>query len=207
MSKELFTKYYRENSWNGKESLSGPGSDYEQTKYLIPELQIMLKDFSIKSMLDAPCGDFNWMKRIDLSGIKYFGGDIVKEMINKNADRFASKNVKFDVVDIVNDALPKVDLIMVRDCLVHLPNADIFKALKNIKNSGSKYLLTTNFMWKSHKNNNDIPVGAWRRINLQQDPFNFPNPEQIIIEGNIQSHDRDKTMSLWNIKDIPDYEN
>jgi len=62
-------------------------------------------------------------------------------------------------------------------------------------------------MWKSHKNNNDIPVGAWRRINLQQDPFNFPNPEQIIIEGNIQSHDRDKTMSLWNIKDIPDYEN
>lgn len=206
MTKDLFTKYYKENSWRGIESLSGPGSDYEQTKYLIPELQIFLKNFNIKSILDAPCGDFNWMKKIDLSGILYTGGDIVDEMIKQNNKKYKNKNISFEIIDIVNDNLPKSDLIIVRDCLVHLPNSDIFKALKNIKKSKSKYLLTTHFSWRSHVNNKDIPVGAWRRINLQESPFNFSLPKYTIIEGNIQSYDRDKTMSLWEIKDIPDYE-
>lgn len=205
MSKELFTKYYKENSWNGKESVSGPGSDYEQTKYLIPELQAMLELFNIKSMLDVPCGDFNWMKRVDLTGIKYIGGDIVNEIINKNISNYRKKNINFDVINIVTDELPKSDLVMVRDCFVHLPTKDIFSALDNIKSSGSKYLLTTHFTWRSVRNNTDIPVGSWRRLNFQQDPFNFGMPEYTIVEGNIQSNDRDKTMSLWKISDIPDY--
>lgn len=205
MSKELFTKYYQENSWNGKESLSGPGSDYEQTKYLIPELQILLNTYNIKSILDVPCGDFNWMKKINLDGINYKGGDIVDQMISRNRKKYSANNISFDTINIVEDNLPKVDLIMVRDCFVHLPNHNIFSALNNIKNSKSKYMLTTHFTWKSNINNNDIKVGAWRRINFQQDPFNFPLPEYTIIEGNIQSNDRDKTMSLWKIEDIPDY--
>lgn len=205
MSKELFTKYYRNNSWQGKESVSGPGSDYEQTKFLIPELQIMLKDFKIKSILDVPCGDFNWMKQIDLHGIKYIGGDIVDELIIRNNKKYKSKNVVFESIDIVNDALPKADMVMVRDCLVHLPTEDVFKALNNIRNSGSKYIFTTNFLWKALENNKDIPVGGWRRLNLREKPFNFPIPEHIVVEGNIQSNDRDKTMSLWKISDMPEF--
>lgn len=205
MSKELFTKYYKENTWRGQESVSGPGSDYEQTKFLVPELQILLKRFNIKSILDVPCGDFNWMKNIDLNGINYTGGDIVSEMVKKNNKRYRKNNVNFELIDIVNNSLPQNDLIIVRDCLVHLPNKDVITALKNIKQSRSKYLLTTNFSWRSLQNNKDIAIGAWRRINLQQLPFSFPNPEYVIIEGNIQSNDRDKTMSLWQIKDIPDY--
>jgi SAM-dependent methyltransferase len=206
MSKEIFTKYYEENSWNGRESLSGPGSDYEQTKYLISELDILLKTLPIKTMLDVPCGDFNWMRKVNLDSIKYIGGDIVNKMIKNNNKRYGDKNISFEVIDIVNDSLPKSDLIMVRDCFVHLPNSDIKKSINNIKNSKSKYLLTTSFTWKSHKSNNDIVPGYWRRLNLEHEPFNFPFPQQIIVEGNIQSNDRDKTMSLWEIKDIPGYE-
>lgn len=206
MSKDLFTEYYKNNTWSGKESLSGPGSDYEQTKYLVPELDIMLKYLNIKSMLDIPCGDFNWMKNINLEKMSYHGADIVEPLINKNNKKYKTNNISFSVIDIVNDKLPTVDLIMVRDCLVHLPNNDVFKALKNIKDSKSKYLLTTNFLWNHKEDNQDIAVGDWRRINLQKTPYNFKYPERIIIEGNIQSYDRDKTMSLWYIKDIPDFE-
>ena len=84
MSKELFTSYYKNNTWAGVESLSGPGSDYEQTKFLVPELEIMLNDLNIKSMLDIPCGDFNWMKNVDLSLINYHGADIVDNVIISN---------------------------------------------------------------------------------------------------------------------------
>lgn len=205
MSKDIFTDYYKNNSWSGKESVSGPGSDYEQTKFLIPELDIMLKYLNIKSMLDIPCGDFNWMKRIDLSKISYHGADIVEPLIKNNNKKYQKTNITFSVLDLVNDKLPMVDLVMVRDCLVHLPTEDVFKALNNIKNSGSKYLLTTNFLWNHQEDNHDISVGQWRRINLQKNPYNFKYPERIIIEGNIQSNDRDKTMSLWYIKDIPDF--
>lgn len=203
MRKQVFTNYYHKNFWQGKESVSGPGSDYAQTKFLIPELQIMLKDLNIKSMLDAPCGDFNWMKNVVLDNIKYRGCDIVEEVIKKNKKKYRSKNVRFSTLDIVEDKVPEVDLILVRDCFVHLSNEDIFKALNNIKNSNSRYLLTTHFTWKHLDNNYDIRVGDWRRVNLCESPFNFPSPEKIIIEGNIQSNDRDKTMSLWQIKDIP----
>lgn len=205
MTKDLFTDYYKNNSWNGKESLSGPGSDYEQTKFLIPELQILLGNLKINTILDVPCGDFNWMKRIDLDGISYHGADIVEEVIKNNTKRYASKNIKFSSIDIINDTLPKSDLIMVRDCLVHLSTDKVFKALKNIKNSKSKYLLTTNFTWKHIINNNEIKTGGWRRINFEKSPYNFSRPIDIIIEGNIQSNDRDKTMSLWLINDIPDF--
>ena len=205
MSKDIFTDYYKNNSWSGKESVSGPGSDYEQTKFLIPELDIMLKYLNIKSMLDIPCGDFNWMKRIDLSKISYHGADIVEPLIKNNNRKYQKENITFSVLDLVNDKLPMVDLVMVRDCLVHMPTEDVFKALDNIKNSGSKYLLTTNFLWNHQEDNQDISVGQWRRINLQKNPYNFKYPERIIIEGNIQSNDRDKTMSLWYIKDIPDF--
>jgi len=206
MSKDIFTNYYKNNSWSGKESVSGPGSDYEQTKYLIPELEIMLKSLNIKTMLDIPCGDFNWMKRVDLDKISYHGADIVEPLIEKNKRKYESNNIKFSILDLVNDDLPKVDLIMVRDCLVHLPTKDVFKALNNIKNSKSKYLLTTNFLWNHQEANQEISVGQWRRINLQKSPYSFKYPERIIIEGNVQSYDRDKTMSLWYIKDIPDFD-
>jgi len=205
MSKDIFTEYFYNNSWNGKESVSGPGSDYEQTKYLIPELQILLKEFNVKSILDVPSGDFNWMRRVDLDGIKYIGGDIVDKMVKINNKKYGTKNILFKSIDIVNDSLPEVDLVMVRDCFVHLPNKDIFKAINNIIDSKSKYLLTTNFMWRSPDANIDIKVGAWRRLNLEKAPFNFPFPKNIIIEGNIQSYDRDKTMSLWYIKDLERY--
>lgn len=206
MTKDLFTEYYKNNSWNGKESLSGPGSDYEQTKFLIPELQTLLKTLKIKTMLDVPCGDFNWMKRVDLTGIKYHGGDIVDDVIKANSKKYGRVGIKFSTIDIVNDSLPKMDLVMVRDCLVHLTTEEVFKALKNIKDSGSKYLLTTNFTWKHMSNNAEIKTGEWRRINLEESPYNFKHPQEILIEGNIQSHDRDKTMSLWLVKDIPDFE-
>lgn len=206
MSKDLFTEYYKNNTWSGKESLSGPGSDYEQTKYLIPELDIMLKYLNVKSMLDIPCGDFNWMKNVDLEKISYHGADIVEPLIKNNNKKYQKDNISFSVIDIVNDKLPTVDLIMVRDCLVHLPTDDVIKALINIKQSKSKYFLTTNFLWNHQEDNQDIFIGEWRRINLQKTPYNFKYPERIIIEGNIQSHDRDKTMSLWYVKDIPDFD-
>ena len=89
-----FTKIYLENHWNDSESRSGEGSTLENTQNVRNELPKILKKYNIKSMLDAPCGDFNWMKSItqDVS-IKYIGGDIVKPMIENNQAKHGDNSI------------------------------------------------------------------------------------------------------------------
>lgn len=75
----IFTEIYKENYWRGKNSVSGQGSDLEQTETIVKELPILFKDLKISTMLDIPCGDFFWMKMVDLKGIQYIGADVVEE--------------------------------------------------------------------------------------------------------------------------------
>jgi hypothetical protein len=77
-------------------------------------------------------------------------------------------------MDLIKDDLPKVDMIMVRDCFIHLSNPLITKALENIKRSGSTYLLTNSF--PDMKENMNIKTGTWRRVNFDIAPFNLPKP-------------------------------
>jgi hypothetical protein len=201
MSKEIFTHIYHSHHWGGVESVSGLGSDMAQATFLIPELEHLLKRYHITSMLDIPCGDFNWMRNVKFSG-DYIGADIVEELIDSNRKNYASDKRRFEVLDITTDALPKVDLIFTRDCLVHLCIDEIFAALENIKASGSTYLLATNYFWQSKPFNDEIETGDWRRIALHHKPFNLGFPQDIVIEGSLIDNHLDKSLGLWKISDI-----
>jgi 2-polyprenyl-3-methyl-5-hydroxy-6-metoxy-1,4-benzoquinol methylase len=198
---EVFKEIYKTNKWKSSESISGTGSEIIQTKLLMKELEKLFNELKIKSVLDIPCGDFNWMQHVDLSKVDYTGADIVEDLIKINSEKYKERtNVNFKTLNLINDALPKCDIIIVRDCFVHLSYADIFKAIKNIKLSGCKYLLTT-----THTNFNtnfDILTGDFRRINLQKKPFSFPEPILIINENSTEENSKDKSMALWNLSNI-----
>lgn len=51
---ELFSYYYRTNKWGNDESLSGPGSSLAATSNLRKFLPEIIKDYGIRSILDAP---------------------------------------------------------------------------------------------------------------------------------------------------------
>ncbi len=197
----IFKKIYESNYWGGTESISGPGSDLRQTAVIRTYLPILLEKYGVNTILDLPCGDFHWMRHIDLHNVHYIGADIVYDLVNKNT-KFSSEKIEFKHLDIIKDNLPKVDLIFSRDCFVHLSFKDIFSALSNIEKSGIKYLLTTTFV-KFHENF-DIETGEWRPINLEKSPFNFPKPLEILNEQCSQ-HDgkySDKSLALWLVKDL-----
>ena len=203
--KKNFKIIYREGGFSGDEfPLSGAGSSLEQTKKVREEIPIIMRELEIKSLLDAPCGDFTWMSEVDLEGITYIGADIVDEIIEKNIMHYSGEKRKFIVADIVKDNLPKADVILCRDCLVHLSNKDILRALRNFKKSQSYYLLTTTFYNVS--NNQDLVSGrGWRPINLVAPPFNFPPPLKLIIEEctELNGTYNDKSLGLWKLSDIP----
>ena len=201
---EVFTEIYNSNYWKSSESVSGTGSEIKQTESLINDLNKLLTEMNIASVLDLPCGDFKWMQKVDFSNIDYVGADIVEELIKSNiAQNKERKNIIFKVLNLITDPLPKSDIIIVRDCLVHLAYKDINSAIKNIKSSGCKYLLTTTFT--NHYQNQDIVTGDWRPLNLQEKPFNFPSPILVINENCTEGNNgeyKDKSMALWEISKI-----
>src|SRR5579871_3535684 len=108
---EKFTQIYEKNFWKGSESRSGKGSSLANTCNIRRELPSLLSRFGIRSLLDLPCGDFNWMKMVDLDNIEYLGGDIVESVIRANNHRYRTARRHFAVLGIVHSPLPKVDLI------------------------------------------------------------------------------------------------
>lgn len=201
-TEEVFNKIYKNNEWKSSESVSGLGSELEQTKTLRAGLEKLLEEMNISSLLDIPCGDFKWMQKVNLSSVHYTGADIVSEIIEANKKSYQKSGIEFKVLNLIDDPLSKTDLIIIRDCLVHLSYEDIFAAIKNIKSSGSKYVLTTTFV--NRKSNYDIVTGDWRTLNLQKKPFNFPEPLLIINEKCTEANGayKDKSMALWEIERI-----
>lgn len=198
----IFTEIYKKNVWADPESRSGFGSNIYAASAISEALPPLLREIDAKTILDIPCGDFNWMKNVDLPIESYIGADIVDKIVVDNARRYKSENRRFIKLDIIKDHLPQADVIFCRDCLVHFSFEDIFSSISNIIKSNSTYLLATTF--PSQKRNENILTGEWRTLNLQMPPFNFPKPIKIIkdnaaLKNTIYS---DKSMGLWRVKDI-----
>ena len=191
----IFTDIYKKNFWGSDESRSGPGSTIEETAPIRAALEALMVELGIKSLLDLPCGDHNWMSQVNLHGVKYLGLDICQDVIDENNIRWANLNREFKWGDITKE-IPQMDLVLVRDCLVHLPIDQIFTALNLIKESKSKWLLTTSFT--GNITNVDICAGDWRPLALTLPPFNFPEPVKIIDETHFH-----KKLMLWSVNDIP----
>src|SRR5689334_2969418 len=61
---DIFSSIYLDNSWGDPESVSGRGSTLARTEVVRRKLPILLASVGAKSLLDAPCGDFNWMQHV-----------------------------------------------------------------------------------------------------------------------------------------------
>jgi hypothetical protein len=200
----IFTEIYHNNGFIGDESISGPGSDMIQTKVIQEQIPLLIQELKIRVLIDAPCGDFYWMKEVEMDFLeKYIGVDIVEDLVNSNQQKYGNRQRKFIKMDITHQKFPKSDLILCRDCLVHLPFKEIFSTISNFKQSGAKYLLTTTFT--DIQENIDIAPGLWRPINLQLHPFNFSTPIQILNEGCTENDGQymDKSLGLWYLSDLP----
>jgi hypothetical protein len=199
---DIFYKMSQTFQQQNEESISGPGSSLKQTAEIRRSLPLLFSSLEINSMLDAPCGDFNWLPHVELKLEEYIGIDVVPSIIEKNRNRYENELRKFYVSDIARDFLPSCDLILCRDCLVHFSDEDVFSVLRNFCKSGAKYLLTTTFPQKPA--NMNIQTGSWRPLNFQLPPFNFPPPFKLLnekcTEGNGQF--ADKSLGLWLISDL-----
>jgi SAM-dependent methyltransferase len=197
-----FAPFYTENLWGDAESASGPGSNLARTAKLRNELPILLQEIDARSMLDAPCGDFNWMNETVVTLEQYIGVDIIPQLIARNQSLYGNERTRFVLLDLTRDELPRVDVILCRDCFIHFSDRHITAALRNFKRSGSTYLLTNTY--REWRRNENIRTGEFRHLNLRLPPFNFPPPVRQLDEKSPEEQAQffGKMLGLWKLADL-----
>lgn len=197
-----FTLIYERNAWGSRESISGSGSTLKRTVNVRDELPRIFHLFSIDSFFDAPCGDFNWMKEVDLERLTYIGGDIVKPLIESLNNRYSSENVSFIHIDLTKETFPETDLVLTRDCLFHLSNLDILALLNNFLQSSSRYFLTTTHDNLEGFKNLDVHSGGFRLLDLFSSPFDFPKEVLYKISEPGEDTLPARSLCLWDRNQI-----
>ena len=199
-----FERIEQTNLWGAATSASGLGSEDPATAAIREALPALLQRLGARSLLDAPCGDAGWIGRLEL-GVDYTGIDIVPSLIDANNRRASRGELsgRFLVGDVTRDALPRADVILCRDCLVHLSFANIARAVAGFHASGARFLLVTTF--PEWENNEDCEDGDWRALNMEKPPFNWPPPRELIDERCEEGGGgwRDKSLGLWQLDELP----
>jgi hypothetical protein len=194
--RHVFERIYDQNLWGDAESVSGGGSSTSATDAIRRELPAVLERHGIRSLLDAPCGDFHWMKHVAGTLERYVGVDIVRDLIDRNARLYGTDRIHFACADIVVDRLPEADAVVCRDCFIHLPTRLIRAALENFRASRIRYLLLTSD--RDVETYHDIPIGSFRRVNFRRSPFSFPAPLCVVNE----SETGDRQLCLWELESL-----
>lgn len=196
--RDIFVDIYETNKWKSRESASGTGSTLRSTVAVRRELPLLLARYGVASVLDAPCGDFNWLSAVDLGDVQYAGADIVPALVEANERSYGRDGRTFAVLDASADDLPRADLVLCRDMLVHFDGDDIRATVANFKRSGAEWLLTTTF--PGRRNRAKTKTGGWRPIDLR----NFvtaPEPVELVSEEYSGKY-ADKCLGLWRLDDI-----
>lgn len=197
-TQDVFTRIYETNEWKSDESRSGLGSTMAATQTLRSQLPALLRELGATSMLDAPCGDFNWMKACDLPLQRYIGADIVVPLIDDLNRRYASASRSFIHLDVTTQPLPHADIFFCRDLLLHLSLEQIRAVLLNFVRSDCKWIIVSTYL--DVRANPPGFTGGVRLINLELPPFSLPKPRTYLSDPGETAFDR--RMGVWSREQV-----
>jgi SAM-dependent methyltransferase len=180
----VFAAIYKEAKWGADpqgEFYSGSGShDAEIISPYVEAVNAFLQCLpSPPSVVDLGCGDFNVGSRLRPYCGNYVACDVVPDLIRRNRIKFSNANVDFRCLDITADDLPVADIVILRQVLQHLSNAQILKVVSKLSRFRSLILTEHLSTDPGFRPNVDTATGAMVRVMLHsgvvltQDPFNL----------------------------------
>jgi len=200
--REVFSRIYAENLWGTGKPVgndlyafySGPGSEESAARPYADCVRRFIEEQGIRSVVDLGCGDFRVGRLIANPGIDYIGVDIVEPVITENTARFSSERIQFRCLDVIADAIPDGELILLREVLQHLSNEQVVAILAKLRKF--RWVIVTEVHPGppgSFKPNRNKPHGADSRamwnsgIVLNAPPFNVCNVELLLSLPAVQS--------------------
>jgi len=183
---DVFTEIYKENKWGGEKGTFYSGAGTADEKIVSAYISMISKqasilDFKGERFIDLGVGDFTVGKQMLPLCSSYIGVDVVKPLILRNQEEFASSSTKFIHLDATEDELPEGDICFIRQVLQHLSNEQITSVLGKLKKY--KYVFITEHYPtdnNSIKANIDKVHGADIRlyqnsgVYLSEPPFSLP---------------------------------
>lgn len=196
---DIFDGIYRSNFWASAESRSGLGSETVFASAYRTQLRALLISRNLQRIFDAPCGDLNWMLPLAREdAVSYQGRDISEALISDLRQRFPELDLR--VFDVCQDPFPAADVWHCRDCLFHLPFADIRRALENFVRSEVRYALLTTHSARLHRNL-DVTAGGFRYLDLERAPIRLPRA-QVYLRDYRAGRDFPRYVALWSREQI-----
>jgi len=194
------------------ETFCGLGSYLKNTKEASAFIIQTIRDHKIKSIIDIGCGDMHWLANVSLHDEnieKYTGIDSDSEMLSLAMGNTQTPNYRliyqFMKADVrMISSLPKNDLIICRDLLIHLGNDDIHRLIEIFIKSGTKWMMANTY---DIGRNYDLDgnqeytkrIRPSRKINLFISPYYLPPAKENIRELNCS---RDRILCLWDLDDL-----
>lgn len=131
-----FSDVYASKAWgdDGTDFYSGPGTIEEAVTrpyqdFLAGEFAAMKKP---PRVLDLGCGDFKIGAQIAPLAASYTGVDVVAALVQRNTAQFGSDSIRFLCAEISTDPLPEADVVLVREVMQHMSNAQIGRLLARL---------------------------------------------------------------------------
>ena len=130
----VFDEIYSKASWKSGTSLSGPGSEPENALSYVAFIDEIIQIYGINTILDIGHGDWKMWPKAFFSNKKYVGIDVVKKLNESMINGHQTDNIRFLLLDAVEDDLPYSEIVLIEDVLMHLSNKDIDAILTKLKN-------------------------------------------------------------------------
>lgn len=194
---DVFTAIYREAKWGSApdgDFYSGSGS--HDPALVLPYVGVV-KAFlqslqKTPNVVDLGCGDFNIGRQLRSHCDNYIACDVVPELITRNRAKFSEFDVDFRCLDITGDAFPEGDVVLLRQVLQHLSNAQILDILPKL--CQFRFLLLTEHIPSDpeFQPNLEKPAGATVRLSqgsgvvLTKAPFHLKVKSESVICSNVQ---------------------
>lgn len=186
---QVFNSIYEEKKWaeeDGTRSGSGSTHDVNRTRCLF--LAYATLSLGVRTVFDI-CGDCNWQRGFMdlLPHCQYVGMDVASHALQRAKERCSSNMRIVPVpVDVAEDELRRCielpqegeSLFLVKEVIQHLPLEKGKRLIRNIKESGVRYLAITHHdpqLFPSEVNL-DVPCGEFYHNNMFAEPFNFRYP-------------------------------
>jgi SAM-dependent methyltransferase len=192
MPENVWEYIYTNKVWSENND-SGHGSIVYNALPWLAYLNAFIAANDISSVLDLGSGDGRMFAELDLRGASYTGIEASSLAIKLFED--ANPDAEYTLIhsNLLDADYPQVDLIIVKDVLMHNPVADINKILTKIKQSCKYALFCEMYPDKEYA---DIPAGQFRPISLADPAFDI-EVQHLFQYGNLGHHSYPHHQAVW----------
>jgi hypothetical protein len=163
----VFDDIYKGDAWGFG---SGHGSLPSVTKTYRKFIEDFIRENDIKKVVDYGCGDWQFSRLINWGEATYTGLDIVDSVVQRNTTNYGSDSISFQTIKPGESKLPKGDLLISKDVLQHLAEAEIQAFIRDVL-PRYKFALITNCVIPVETLNASIVSGEFRPLDLRKKPF------------------------------------